>query len=155
MNFLEAYSFDRLRGLARHLEAARTRLVRARIDPDKDRAKAAQVEPFTWALERLERETRIAVFGRSAGGAGGAGGEAEEGRDAPLAARGSGLRGPGRLGPAAKAPASPEKRAAVEELRWMVEEFKISLFAPEIKTAFPISAVRLAKKIKEIEGMIP
>jgi hypothetical protein len=36
----------------------------------------------------------------------------------------------------------------------MIEEFKISLFAPEIRTAFPISAVRLARKIKEIEAMV-
>jgi hypothetical protein len=36
----------------------------------------------------------------------------------------------------------------------MIEEFKISLFAPEVKTAFPISAVRLARKIKEIEAIV-
>ena len=47
----------------------------------------------------------------------------------------------------------PEKAAAVEELRWMIEEFKLSLFAPEIKTAFPISAVRLARKIAEIDAI--
>jgi ATP-dependent helicase HrpA len=49
--------------------------------------------------------------------------------------------------------ASPEKRSAVQELRWMVEEFKVAVFAPEIKTAFPISPKRLAVKIKEIEGL--
>ena len=30
----------------------------------------------------------------------------------------------------------------------------IALFAPEIRTVFPISAVRLARKIKEIEAMV-
>ena len=34
----------------------------------------------------------------------------------------------------------------------MVEEFKVALFAPELKTAFPISPKRLALKIKEIEA---
>ena len=48
---------------------------------------------------------------------------------------------------------SPEKKAAVEELRVMIEEFRVSLFAPEVKTAFPISPKRLAVKIKEIEAM--
>jgi ATP-dependent helicase HrpA len=48
-------------------------------------------------------------------------------------------------------PISAEKRAAVDELRWMIEEFRLALFAPEIKTAFPISAVRLARKIAEID----
>ena len=46
----------------------------------------------------------------------------------------------------------PEKRKGIEELRWMVEEFKVALFAPELKTAFPISPKRLALKIKEVEA---
>jgi ATP-dependent helicase HrpA len=33
----------------------------------------------------------------------------------------------------------------------MLEEFKISLFAQELKTAFPVSAKRLNKKWREIE----
>jgi len=48
---------------------------------------------------------------------------------------------------------SAEKLAAIDELRWMIEEFKVSLFAPEIKTAFPVSAKRLAAKIKDIENL--
>jgi ATP-dependent helicase HrpA len=53
------------------------------------------------------------------------------------------------LGPATP----PEIRQAVEEFRWMVEEFKVSLFAPELKTAFPISPKRLAEKLKEIDSL--
>jgi len=107
----------RLIRIPRYLEGLLIRLERARIAPDKDKAKAAQLERHTFELARLER-----------------------GLD------------PG----SAKAKASPisaEKRAAVEELRWMLEEFKLALFAPEIKTAFPISAVRLARKIAEIDAM--
>jgi ATP-dependent helicase HrpA len=47
-----------------------------------------------------------------------------------------------------------EQKAAVEEFRWMVEEFKVSLFAPEIKTAHPISAKRLLAKLKELQAAI-
>jgi ATP-dependent helicase HrpA len=36
----------------------------------------------------------------------------------------------------------------VEELRWMLEEFKVSLFAQELGTAFPVSAKRLEQKIE-------
>jgi ATP-dependent helicase HrpA len=46
-----------------------------------------------------------------------------------------------------------EKKEAIQEFRWMVEEFKVALFAPELKTAFPISPQRLARKKKEIDGM--
>jgi ATP-dependent helicase HrpA len=48
---------------------------------------------------------------------------------------------------------SLEKKKAIAEFRWMVEEFKVSLFAPELKTAYPVSVKRLAIKIKEIEQM--
>ena len=45
---------------------------------------------------------------------------------------------------------SPQCRELVEEYRLMLEEYKISLFAPEIKTQFPISAKRLEKKWRSI-----
>jgi ATP-dependent helicase HrpA len=49
------------------------------------------------------------------------------------------------------AKAAPGLGRAVEELRWMLEEFKVSVFAPELKTAYPVSAKRLAQKIKETQ----
>jgi ATP-dependent helicase HrpA len=49
---------------------------------------------------------------------------------------------------------SQEKKAALEEFRWMIEEFKVSLFAQELKTLFPVSEKRLEKKLKEIERMV-
>jgi ATP-dependent helicase HrpA len=50
--------------------------------------------------------------------------------------------------------ASQEKRQAVEAYGWMVEEFKVSLFAQELKTPFPVSAKRLEEKRKEIDRMV-
>ncbi|MFA4916843.1 MAG: ATP-dependent RNA helicase HrpA [Syntrophales bacterium] len=49
---------------------------------------------------------------------------------------------------------SPGKKQAVEEFRWMVEEFKVSLFAQELKTAYPVSEKRLKAKLGEIERMV-
>ncbi|MBN1224792.1 MAG: DUF3418 domain-containing protein, partial [Candidatus Aminicenantes bacterium] len=46
---------------------------------------------------------------------------------------------------------SIERRIAVDEFRWMIEEFKVSLFAPELKTAYPISPKRLLAKLKELK----
>jgi ATP-dependent helicase HrpA len=59
----------------------------------------------------------------------------------------------GRMEEKIRGEASLEKKKAVAEFRWMVEEFKVSLFAPELKTAYPVSVKRLAIKIKEIEHM--
>jgi ATP-dependent helicase HrpA len=50
--------------------------------------------------------------------------------------------------------ASDEKRGAIEEFFWMIEEFKVSVFAQELKTAFPVSKKRLQEKLKEIQRMI-
>jgi ATP-dependent helicase HrpA len=50
--------------------------------------------------------------------------------------------------------ASREKKEALDALRWMVEEFRVSLFAQELKTSFPVSKKRLERKIKEIERMV-
>ncbi|MCK9275837.1 MAG: ATP-dependent RNA helicase HrpA [Syntrophales bacterium] len=49
---------------------------------------------------------------------------------------------------------SKEKKQAIEDLRWMIEEYKISLFAPEIKTLSPVSPKRLNKKIEDVQKMI-
>ena len=50
--------------------------------------------------------------------------------------------------------ASDEKRRAIDEFFWMIEEYKVSLFAQELKTPFPVSRKRLEKKIGEIERMV-
>ncbi|MCL2669726.1 MAG: ATP-dependent RNA helicase HrpA, partial [Syntrophaceae bacterium] len=50
--------------------------------------------------------------------------------------------------------ASTEKHAALEDFRWLIEEYKISLFAQEIKTAGPISRKRLDSTMREIQRML-
>jgi ATP-dependent helicase HrpA len=50
--------------------------------------------------------------------------------------------------------ASIEKRRALEEFRWMIEEFKVSLFAQEIKTLQPVSAKRLDTMLEELDRML-
>jgi ATP-dependent helicase HrpA len=49
--------------------------------------------------------------------------------------------------------ASPEKCSALEDLRWTVEEYKVSLFAQELKTPYPVSPKRLEEKFREFERM--
>lgn len=50
--------------------------------------------------------------------------------------------------------ASVEKRKAVEDFYWMIEEFKVSLFAQELKTAYPVSAKKLNEEIRRISRMV-
>lgn len=50
--------------------------------------------------------------------------------------------------------ASDEKRRMIDEFFWTVEEYKVSLFAQELKTPFSISRKRLEEKIREIERTV-
>lgn len=49
---------------------------------------------------------------------------------------------------------TPEKQKALEDFFWIIEEYKVSLFAQELKTAIPVSRKRLEKKLKEIQRMV-
>ncbi|NPU85841.1 MAG: ATP-dependent RNA helicase HrpA [Syntrophaceae bacterium] len=49
---------------------------------------------------------------------------------------------------------SPEKKAALDDLYWMIEEYKVSLFAQELKTPYPVSHKRLDEKFREFERMV-
>ncbi|MDA8165286.1 MAG: DUF3418 domain-containing protein, partial [Desulfobacteraceae bacterium] len=55
---------------------------------------------------------------------------------------------------AARNGSAPESTRLLAEYRQMVAEFRISLFAPEMKTAFPVSAKRLEEKWKEVERIL-
>jgi ATP-dependent helicase HrpA len=43
---------------------------------------------------------------------------------------------------------SPEAQRQIEAFRWMVEEFKVSLFAQELGTAMPVSPKRLDQQLE-------
>ncbi len=49
---------------------------------------------------------------------------------------------------------SNEKRDAIEAFFWLLEEYKVSVFAQELKTPFSVSKKKLNTKLKEIQRMI-
>ncbi len=50
--------------------------------------------------------------------------------------------------------ASEEKRQALAEFVWMIEEYKVSLFAQELKTAIPVSRKRIEARMGDIQRML-
>jgi ATP-dependent helicase HrpA len=50
--------------------------------------------------------------------------------------------------------ASAEKLKVMDEYYWMIEEYRVSLFAQELKTLFPISRKKLAQKMHEMKMMV-
>ena len=103
-HFLEGMDRDRLIHIPRYLKAMVLRLERRIHDPEKDRKKMLEVQPYIDLLQQGQSETAL----------------------------------------------SPEAKVGLYEFQGMIEEFKISIFAQELKTAFPISAKRLQKKWQEI-----
>ena len=164
--FLDIYPLERLSHLPRYIEAMEFRAERAKNSPEKDRAKSSQIAPFAEALKKMEADMAAAEAVPRAGET-----DKRESKTFPKRI--------GELSQAAKQPESPtpglrvksaggvphnrqtspppvsaEKRRAIEEFRSMIEEFKVALFAPELKTAFPVSPKRLAEKVRGIEALI-
>ena len=108
-NFIELYDRPRLGHVVRYLRGLAVRARRAVVDPEKDRAKSQDLQPYVDRLRGLLQT----------------------------------------LNPQSTA----EKRQALEELVWMIEEYKVSIFAQELKTAGPTSPKRLDEKIRETERM--
>jgi ATP-dependent helicase HrpA len=46
---------------------------------------------------------------------------------------------------------SPERRRRIEELRWMLEEYRVSVFAQELGTAQRVSIRRLEQQFERVE----
>ena len=96
--FPQRVPYPRWNDLLRYLKALRIRAERLELDPQKDEAKAAQLEPWPSVFQQLRRT--------------------ELNRD---------------------------EQQALEEMRWMLEELRVSVFAPEVRTAFSISPRRMEK----------
>jgi ATP-dependent helicase HrpA len=105
-DFLRATPFERVQHLPRYLKGLQARAERARREPAKDAARAAELAPFTKAV--------AALYERRTGGH------------------------------------RPPLQGKAAELRWLVEEFRVSLFAQELGTAEPVSAVRLERMLREL-----
>lgn len=109
-NFIAGYDTERVQSIIRYLGALSRRADRGINDLEKDRARTAQIEPFTRRLEDLTASLEDGV--------------------------------------------SSEKRTAVEAFQSMIEEFRVSLFAQEMKTPHPVSKKRLEEKYEEILRMV-
>jgi ATP-dependent helicase HrpA len=120
-DFLRTMPFDRVKHLPRYLRGMKARADRWKRDAGKDAQRAAELAPFVAAVRR---RTVGAGLPRE-----------ESGRSAVAKAMAD-----------RRAPPTAE---AGENLRWLVEEFRVSLFAQELGTAEPVSAVRLQRLLEE------
>ena len=57
-----------------------------------------------------------------------------------------------RLAALAKSPRAAATATARDEIGWLLEELRVSLFAQELGTAVPVSEKRLEARLAEIGG---
>ena len=123
-DFLRTTPYAQLAHLPRYLKAIQLRCDRARKNPARDAARQDQLDPYVRALERLAATEPT-------------------GRESEPAAAAGGTKLPLLV---------PEKGDDVEAFRWLLEEFRVSLFAQELGTAEPVSTVRLERALAVLRG---
>ncbi|MBF0260119.1 MAG: DUF3418 domain-containing protein [Desulfamplus sp.] len=157
-NFLEIYHYDRIAQLKRYVAAIRIRAQRAAVDPVRDQKRWSEVSKYVDRFNLFADQILSNSLpdipssgGLSSGGLGLSSGRVSSGvMFERLISAGAGSTD-GTCWPSSQW--SKEKIDAVVDLFWMIEEYKVSLFAQELKTAVKISPKRLDKICEEIERM--
>jgi ATP-dependent helicase HrpA len=125
-DFLRSTPYDRLTHFPRYLKAMKVRADRWKQNPLKDTERAAQIAPYAQAGNQLARGKPKA--------------SSAEGRIEMQDLNES---------------QSSTRQSASEAFRWLVEEFRVSLFAQELGTAEPVSKVKLDRALSELSRSSP
>lgn len=167
VNFAELYFFERMKELPRYLKALALRAERGSLNLAAARKKMESVTVYTQKLQQIISSAQKDVVP----------GDTLKSTSAKNRTRGcnpffamrdsstkaaeehyetnpaAGIGELSRLNFTAPG-LSEEKREKIEELFWMIEEYKVSLFAQELKTPYPVSPKKLDQLIREIENTI-
>lgn len=145
VDFPELYSFDRMKELPRYCKALALRAQRGSLNPAAAEKKMLEVMFYYSRLRKItSKENTGSIPGQKLP------------CGPPVPMRG----GEGRrdnivffsaLRDCLAHGIQPERQAKIEELFWMIEEYKVSLFAQELKTPYPVSPKKLAQLIKGID----
>ena len=152
VDFPEIYSFDRMKELPRYCKALALRAQRGSLNLASAEKKMQEVMIYSERLLQIlvEENTNILPNQRLSG-------------DHPLLLRDTSKPEPARRMPGGNPVVFRELRdcfahcnhlqrqTKIEELFWMIEEYKVSLFAQELKTPYPVSPKKINQLIKEIE----
>jgi ATP-dependent helicase HrpA len=131
INFPEYYTFDRMKDLPRYSKAIALRAERGSLNLAGAQNKMQEVMIYSQQLQQMLTPTTNDFI--------------------PLR---TGIQELSRFKDDILVDYSEEKKKMIEELFWMIEEYKVSLFAQELKTPYPVSTKKLNQLIKEIENTI-
>ncbi|MEN6432895.1 MAG: ATP-dependent RNA helicase HrpA, partial [Smithella sp.] len=144
INFTEFYTFDRMKDLPRYCKALALRAERGSLNLTSAQKKMQEVLIYSEQLQqRLTDAEASANPARHAPGF----------IPADRAAAAGKIEKISRLKDDISVDYPEEKKMMIEELFWMIEEYKVSLFAQELKTPYPVSPKKLNQLIEEIEKL--
>ncbi|MEN6620041.1 MAG: ATP-dependent RNA helicase HrpA [Smithella sp.] len=141
IDFPELYSFERMKELSRYIKALAFRAERGNLNLAAARNKIENVTVYT---RRIQQLIISAISAKT--------------RDIHSEAGIQELRKLNFLSLISNnkefipVDISENKKKKIEELFWMIEEYKVSLFAQELKTPYPVSPKKLDQLIQEIDN---
>jgi ATP-dependent helicase HrpA len=130
INFAEFYTFDRIKDLPRYSKSLDLRAQRGSINLAAAQKKMQEVVIYTRQLQHMitpDTENLISLC--------------------------TGIEEISRFKDDISLDYPEAKKTMIEELFWMIEEYKVSLFAQELKTPCPVSPKKLNQLIEEIEKL--
>jgi len=137
VDFPEFYSFDRMKELPRYCKALALRAERGSLNLASAEKKMLEVIIFYHQIQNIITSDKYNFIPVAY----------------DLQVKNVGIQELIRIKENALEDYSAEKRSKIEELFWMIEEYKVSLFAQELKTPYPVSIKKLNQLIKEIEEL--
>jgi ATP-dependent helicase HrpA len=147
-DFPELYSFERIKELPRYLRSHALRMERGSLNLTSARKKMDEVLIYSQKLQQIVIDAKPSVIPAQ-----------KLSNDSSLSLRG----GEGHRGNLVSYTylrdcfahcIHSQRQIKAEELFWMIEEYKVSLFAQELKTPYPVSPKKLDQLIKEIKETI-
>jgi ATP-dependent helicase HrpA len=138
IDFPTLYSFERMKELPRYMKALSLRAERGSLNLAAARKKIEDIAVYSQRLWQIIASTKEAVIPTYTLQS-----TSEALTQLPLLSFRSEVR---------NLNISDEKQKKIEELFWMIEEYKVSLFAQELKTPYPVSPRKLDQLISEIQN---
>lgn len=150
IDFPEFYTFDRMKELPRYFKALALRAERGSLNLAAAQKKLQDIEIYIRRLKQMLSDTLVqpSLFDLAVK------------KNDQLSPKDStdhktilnvGIKEIIRFKEDIVADCPEEKKTMIEELFWMIEEYKVSLFAQELKTPYPVSPKKLNQLIEEIE----
>jgi ATP-dependent helicase HrpA len=129
IDFPEFYIFERMKDLPRYFRALALRAERGSLNLAAAQKKMQQVLIYSRQLQQMITADKESI------------------------PQHIGIKEISRLKDDISVDYPDEKKTLIEELFWMIEEYKVSLFAQELKTPYPVSPKKLNQLIEEIEKL--